>query len=75
MADEEADDQNTKGSDSQERNQVLIQLEGQISGMKNGSLQFTLIMDDPTSNSYLEVKLDRFQTRIVLLFIGIENNS
>jgi C4-type Zn-finger protein len=68
LADEEADDQNTKDSDGQERSRVLIQLEGQISEMKNGSLQFTLIMDDPTSNSYLEVKLDRFQTRIVPRF-------
>ena len=46
-----------KDTDLQHINSVFAQLEYQITGMKNGNIPFTMILDDPKSNSYLEVSL------------------
>ena len=39
-------------------NNVLIDLEDQIHSMKDGTKTFTILLDDPASNSYLQVFKD-----------------
>ena len=42
-------------SSNENKLKLLNQIEEQITGMKEGKANFTLIMDDPASNSYLQV--------------------
>ena len=55
---ENQDTNNTLTKNTQNKGQILTQLEEQITEMMNGKIDFTLIMDDPASNSYLQVSLN-----------------
>ena len=55
---ENQDTNNTLTNTTQNKGQILTQIEEQINEMINGKTDFTLIMDDPASNSYLQVSLN-----------------
>ena len=52
---ENQDINNSSKNSNQNKLKLLNQIEEQITGMKDGKTNFTLIMDDPASNSYLQV--------------------
>ena len=52
---ENEDTNNTSLNYNQNKIVILNQIEEQINEMMNGKVNFTLIMDDPASKSYLQV--------------------
>ena len=52
---ENQDINNSSTNNNQNKLKLLNQIEEQITQMKDGKPNFTLIMDDPASNSYLQV--------------------
>ena len=52
---ENQDINNSSTNNNQNKLKLLNQIEEQITQMKDGKTNFTLIMDDPASNSYLQV--------------------
>ena len=52
---ENQDVNNSPTNNHQNKLKFLNQIEEQITQMKEGKTNFTLIMDDPASNSYLQV--------------------
>ena len=55
---ENQDTNNQLTKDTQKKGQILTQIEEKITEMIDGKIDFTLIMDDPASNSYLQVSLN-----------------
>ena len=56
-------------SDTSDSNKVLSSLKSQIDRMINGIDTFTFIMDDPASNSYLQVRFKNYYLKQIINII------